>query len=231
MTLSNSYLADILVETDMMSRDKSLNLWNLLVHVLLSDIPGEVVELGCHAGLTGVMFQKTMDFFGSTKSLHLYDSFQGLPAPTCKDDRVVFEKGSLSTSEQSVFDNFYRFDVKCPLVHCGWFKDSLPNGLPSKIAFAYLDSDMYESTLGSLQHVYPRMSSSAVGVIDDYYDSDIHPMVESKLSKKQPTRILELTPGVKKACDEFFADKPEKPIVLVSGSETQAFFIKDKKFQ
>jgi O-methyltransferase len=231
MSLSNEYIADIMAETIMMNREKSINLWHMLVHVLLSNVPGDIAELGCHSGLTGVILQKTMDFFKSNKELHLYDSFQGLPEPTARDAGVIFGQNDLSANEQSVFENFDRFFVKRPMVHKGWFKETLPAGLPEKIAFAYLDGDMYESIMQSLQHVYPRMSSGGIAVIDDYYDLDVCPRIETKLNRQQPTKIVNLTPGVKNACDDFFVNKPEKPVVLVSGSEAVAFFIKDKKFE
>ena len=70
---------------------------------------------------------------------------------------------------------------------------------------------MYSSIMESLQGVYPRLSKGAVVVIDDYCDPAIH-------------NVNNLCPGVKQACDEFFADKPEKPAVLLAGCETHAYF-------
>jgi O-methyltransferase len=71
------------------------------------------------------------------------------------------------------------------------------------IAFAYLDSDFYESILVSLEHVYPRLPRNGLMIIDDYGDKARNPLAWDEL------------PGVKLACDDFFADKPEKVSVLI----------------
>ena len=38
--------------------------------------------------------------------------------------------------------------------------------------------------------------------------------------------IMDILPGVKQACDEFFKDKPEKVSVLISGFERHGYFRK-----
>jgi O-methyltransferase len=64
----------------------------------------------------------------------------------------------------------------------------------------------------SLQHTYPRLPPGAVCVIDDYCDPSFSDW--------------NFLPGVKKACDEFFADKPEKVAPLYAGFAAQGYFRK-----
>ena len=205
----------------------SLNLYHLLSRVLYQDIPGDVVETGCYRGLTAIILQKTLDKHKSVKSLHVYDSFEGLPEKTSMDsfppsgsikgsvyqDNKRVGKGWFQTSEESLRTNFKDFSTKLPSIHKGWFKDTLPKDLPDYISFAHLDGDFYESTIISLENIYPKMSSGAIAVIDDYCDIDIH---------GKPNSL----PGVKKACDAFFSEKPEKIEVLAAGIQYQAYFIK-----
>jgi len=66
----------------------------------------------------------------------------------------------------------------------------------------------------SLEHVYPRLSRGAICVIDDYADPDAYPEAWNKL------------PGVKQACDEFFADKPEKVSFIYSADMSHGYFRK-----
>jgi len=60
----------------------------------------------------------------------------------------------------------------------------------------------------------PRLSKGAVCLIDDYCDLNINPDGWNYL------------PGVKKACDEFMADKAEQICYVYSGAFTHAFFRK-----
>jgi predicted O-methyltransferase YrrM len=63
-----------------------------------------------------------------------------------------------------------------------------------KFSFVHLDVDLYESTKASLEWFYPRLSPGAVVMCHDYDHS-----------------------GVRKAVDEFLADKPEIAIHQPAG--------------
>lgn len=201
----------------MTSREQASNLYHLLRSTVVAKVPGDVVELGCHEGLTAVLLQKALDEQGSDKRLHVFDSFAGLPPSTSEDFRdgsPATAAGALAVSEESVRRTFARFGVRAPEIHKGWFDDTLPTGLPAKVAFAHLDGDLYSSTMTGLREVYPRLSPGSVVVLDDYHDPSALP---SRWS---------LFPGVKQACDEFLADKPERVIPLVAGHECHGYFMK-----
>jgi hypothetical protein len=87
------------------------------------------------------------------------------------------------------------------LFHQGFFPDSAAGLEDLRFSFVHLDVDIYRSTLSCLEWFYPRMNRGAMLVSHDY------PVAE----------------GVRKAFDEFLADKPE---CLIELSETQAAFIK-----
>ncbi len=202
----------------MTSREQACNLYHLLRSVTVAAVPGDVVELGCHEGVTAVLLQRTLDELGSDKRLHVFDSFAGLPPSTSEDFRdgaPATQAGALAVTEESVRRTFARFGVKPPEIHKGWFEDTLPVSLPARVAFAHLDGDLYSSTLTGLQQVYPRLSRGAVVVLDDYHDPE-----------RLPSR-WSLFPGVKQACDEFLADKPERVVPLLAGHECHGFFTKE----
>jgi len=54
--------------------------------------------------------------------------------------------------------------------------------------------DIYQSIHDCCHHIYPRLSPGAMMVFDDYG--------------------FPSCPGARKAVDEFFHDKPERPLVL-----------------
>jgi O-methyltransferase len=201
----------------MTSREQACNLYHLLRSTVVARVPGDVVELGCHEGLTAALLQRTLDEQGSDKRLHVFDSFAGLPPSTAEDFRdgaPATAAGALAVSEESVRRTFARFGVRPPEIHKGWFEDTLPAGLPERVAFAHLDGDLYSSTLTGLREVYPRLSPGSVVVLDDYHDPE-----------QLPSR-WSLFPGVKQACDEFLADKPERVTPLVAGHECHGYFMK-----
>jgi O-methyltransferase len=193
--------------------EQRMNMYHLVSQVLAYGVDGEFVELGCNTGASSVLITKLLQDCGSMKRLNVYDSFEGLPK-SLPIDGTIYKEGYCRTSEDVLRENFRAHNLPAPEIHKGWFQDTLPNGLPDKIAFAYLDGDFYDSIMVSLQHVYPKLSPGAICLIDDYCDPAINPKGWNRL------------PGVKKACDEYFADKPEKVDFIYSGNYSHAFFRK-----
>lgn len=193
--------------------EQRMNMYHLVSQTIAYGVPGDLIEVGCNEGQSAVLIAQTVRDFGSTKSLHVYDSFEGLPA-TRAEDGSDYKKGDLSTSEDVLICNFHSHCLDLPTIHKGWFDQTLPTELPERICFAHLDGDLYDSILVSLKYVYPRLSKGAVCLIDDYCDPAINPDGWNSL------------PGVKKACDEFFADNPETISYIYSGSFSHAFFRK-----
>lgn len=202
-----------MLDGDWSNIEQAVNIYHLLTQTVLLKIPGDIVELGSYDGTTSVLMQKTLDQLKSKKKIHVYDSFEGLPEKDKKDGDTVFFAGSCETQKENLIENFKRHKTKLPTIHEGWFKDTLPKGLPKQISFAHLDGDFYSSILESLIYVYPKLSKGAIVIIDDYCDPKVHD-------------VNNILPGVKKACDEFFKDKKEKVGVLLAGNEAHGYFRK-----
>jgi O-methyltransferase len=81
--------------------------------------------------------------------------------------------------------------------HPGWIPDTFREMSDAQVAFVHVDVDIYRSILDCCEFIYPRLNAGGVMVFDDY---------------GFPT-----CPGARKAVDEFFANKPETPIVLDTG--------------
>ena len=202
----------------MQTREQMLNLYYLLRETL--GLPGEVIELGTYRGLTAILLQKTLKQAGSSKKLHLYDSFEGLPEKQIEDfvlseermRRVDFldnrrvNKGWFSSPLEVLKAQFLDFNEPLPEIHPGFFEKTLPGELPEKIAFAHLDADFYSSTKIALEAILPRMVKGSILVVDDYCDLAVHP--------RQNT-----FPGVKQACDEIFGSSLD---ILCGGNKVHA---------
>lgn len=193
--------------------EQRMNIYHLASQVLAYEVEGDLVEVGCNEGQSSILIRTVMNDFKSQKAFHVYDSFSGLP-DTRTEDGTSYKAGDLAVSEAVFRKNFADRGLSVPIIHKGWFSDTLTTGLPDRICFAYLDGDLYDSIMVSLEHTYPRLSKGAICLIDDYCDTAVDPHGWNQL------------PGVKKACDAFLADKPEKVCYLYSGSYTHGFFRK-----
>jgi O-methyltransferase len=184
-----------------------------LTQAVLLDVPGDVVELGCYEGTTAIVMQKTLEQQRSSRTLHVYDSFAGLPAKSAEDGETRFQPGDCQTTKERLIRNFQRSGVRLPVIVEGWFADTLPGQLPPRICFAHVDCDFYASVRQSLEAVYPRLAPGGIVVVDDYTDPAILP-------------VNDILPGVKRACDEFLRDKEEEMHVLLAGSGSHGYFRK-----
>ena len=154
--------------------EQRMNMYHLVSQVLAYRVEGDFVELGCNTGESSILITKLLQVYDSDRILAVYDSFDGLPSATTLDG-PYYKAGELKTSEDVLQRNFKKYNLPAPEIHKGWFNDTLPNGLPEQIAFAYLDGDFYNSIAISLQYVYPKLTSGAICLIDDYCDPNINP--------------------------------------------------------
>ena len=51
----------------------------------------------------------------------------------------------------------------------GKVEETIPGTLPDEIAILRLDTDWYESTKHEMVHLFPRLVSKGVLIVDDYY--------------------------------------------------------------
>jgi len=160
--------------------------------VATRNIPGDIAEVGVAYGASA----KLMLGYSGERSLHLFDTFAGLP-PLTQDDLGSVNKlheGDFSCSLDSV--RAYVASDRCHYYPGLFPGTSAPVGNKT-FSFVHLDVDIYESTKAGLEFFYPRMSPGGIIISHDY------PSLK----------------GVYKAVHEFFQDKPEPVIELACGEQ------------
>ena len=166
----------------------------------VSQIEGDVVELGCYAGDTSVILARELQK-QPEKWLWLYDSFEGLPEKTTADQSAAgwrFKAGELKASPEQVAHKFKKYQLPDPVIKKAWFNELDPIAdLPEKISFALLDGDFYESIKTSLALVTPKLAAGAKMIIHDYRNPQL--------------------PGSVKAVNEFLAEHPDLKFRLRAG--------------
>lgn len=148
-------------------------------HVVRAGIPGSFVECGVWKGGSLLVVARALVELGVTdRDLYGFDTFSGMPAPTEDDVRYDGRRGadpsamnlrvapSVEDVRRLVLASGYPSD-RLHLVP-GRVEDTVPDAAPDDIALLRLDTDWYESTRHELEHLYPRLSSGGILIVDDY---------------------------------------------------------------
>jgi hypothetical protein len=173
-------------DATMTSIERLYALYKAVEHVIRHDIPGDFVECGVWRGGSVMMMALALQGFGATRRIHCFDTFEGMPPPTSADvrhetgedaaeilARVPKEDGdhmwamaALDLVRQNVGSTGYPTDLVW--YHKGLVEETVPAYAPETISLLRLDTDWYESTKHELMHLYPRLASGGVLIIDDY---------------------------------------------------------------
>jgi O-methyltransferase len=149
-------------------------------------IPGDVVECGVWRGGSMQAVARTLIEAGdTTRDLHLFDTYEGMPPPSDRDRRgydartaeeLLAEESPEDSKVWAVatLDDVQQGFAQVPYpperVHFvqGKVEDTIPGHAPEQISILRLDTDWYESTRHELDHLYPRLSRGGVLLLDDY---------------------------------------------------------------
>lgn len=110
------------------------------------------------------------------KHLWIYDSFAGLPEKTSEDNSGAgrnFQAGELFVTKREVVDKIRKNGLHNVIIKKAWFDDLTNQDLPGKIAFAFLDGDLYGSIKTSLKLVVPLLAERGIIIVHDYNNSEL----------------------------------------------------------
>jgi hypothetical protein len=180
-----------------------------LEYVVTNKIEGAIVECGVWRGGSMMLAAKVLSKLGEKRrELFLFDTFEGMTSPSAEDRDIhntdakeLLAQESVTVSRSvwcyadidDVNHNMMSTGYPPELVHLikGRVEDTIPVHAPPQIAILRLDTDWYESTLHELVHLFPRLSTNAVLIIDDYGHWQ----------------------GARRAVDEYFSAFPMKPLL------------------
>jgi hypothetical protein len=189
------------------SNQRILALVDSVRYCVEREIPGAFAECGVwRGGSIMAMILTLQDLGRSDRDFYLYDTFEGMTAPT-EDDHSPVDRHALEVWEEAkdspgrawphffneenfnedmVRENVLGTGYAAERVHFvrGKVEETLPEHAPDQLALLRLDTDWYESTKHELIHLYPRLAPGGVLIVDDYGH----------------------WAGSRKAVDEYFAD-------------------------
>jgi hypothetical protein len=171
-----------------------------------NNIEGSLVECGVWRGGSMMAAALTLESLGDRdRELYLYDTYEGMNAPTSEDGKVAREKFSMrriddDSSEwcrsvlEEVTENLANTGYPTERMHFirGKVEETLPDQAPAgEIALLRLDTDWYESTRREMLHLYPKLVRGGILILDDYdYWQGCRQAVDEYLEEFKPRLLL-----------------------------------------
>lgn len=172
--------------------------YQMAKYIIKNNISGDFSECGCWKGHSTYMVSKLLQDNEFNQTFHVFDSFEGGLSNKNKEDenlrveltkeQIKKEKMIFSNSEGEVRDLLS--DFKFVKLYPGWIPDRFGEVNDCNFAFVFIDLDLYQPTLDSLEFFYPRLVSGGVIVIDDYESTQfpgVKTAVNNLLNKNEPT--------------------------------------------
>ena len=196
----------------MTSVHRLINTLKSCYYVVENNIPGDFVECGVWRGGNAILAKKIFEHLNSDKKVWMFDTFEGMTAPTNVDIEAInqisaenkFAESQTNTHNEWCYASLEDVQKNCSdsgidIAALKFIKgdvcDTLkkPDNVPDKISVLRLDTDWYESTKAELEVLYPKLSNGGVLIIDDYGHWE----------------------GARKAVDEYFSLQKYKPLFNV----------------
>jgi O-methyltransferase len=139
-------------------------------YVQQEGVDGDYAEFGVFEGRLVTAAWEAIQRYGLNQvSMHAYDSFEGLPSARGADEGGPFRGGQFR-SPRHVFDAETRkIPAERLTVTEGFFDVSLPQADQHSIAVAWVDCDLYESTVPVLDFLTTQLQDGSVLVFDDWF--------------------------------------------------------------
>lgn len=149
-------------------------------------VTGDIVECGVWRGGSMMAVARTLRHDGDGgRTLHLFDTFEGMPPPTEHDVAPTGESAAalLEVADRGVADSIWcvagmdevvrnmnstGYDPGLIRYVKGKVEDTIPQAAPERIALLRLDTDWYQSTRHELIHLFPRLVPGGILILDDY---------------------------------------------------------------
>lgn len=183
MLLFNKLLAQSRSFT-LTSDERMYALHTAVQHIIDANIPGDLVECGVWRGGSCMNMALTSLQRGrQDRLIYLFDTYEGMAAPEAIDvdllGRTATELLTSPTESEStkcfaplaiVQENMRSTGYPMEKVRLvkGLVETTIPSLAPQQIALLRLDTDWYASTRHELEHLYPRLATGGILIIDDY---------------------------------------------------------------
>lgn len=158
---------------------RSSAIYDLADYLVGAQIEGDYCEFGVYKGDTFKQAYKLLSGLFPNMNFYGFDSFEGLPEPRGLDAlngyTSNFHENEFSVSEDVFNVNLQNNNVDMKRVKTikGWFDKTLKGNNSQKygiksISAAWIDCDLYESTIPVLDFILPYLNVGSVIIFDDW---------------------------------------------------------------
>lgn len=186
----------------LMNNHRLMAIYQLADYLVGAEVPGDYLEFGVYRGTTFSYAYRKLSRFKDMNFL-AFDSFEGLPKPQGVDAlngySSSFYEYQFSCSREDFIANLKRNGVNMKKVRIvqGWFDETLkPEKAKAygvdKIAAAWIDVDLYESTVPVLEFITSHLCVGSVILFDDW-----------RTFRNLPDY------GEQRACQEWLSENPQ----------------------
>lgn len=138
------------------------------------EVAGDYAEFGVWQGRTFVEAWRVGTKLSRDRRYFAFDSFEGLPESEGIDDTGRWEASEFSFARQAFEARLRRAKVPPGEVEIveGFYDETLApgNSIPlEQVAIAWIDCDLYASTVPVLEFLTPRLSQGAIVLFDDWF--------------------------------------------------------------
>lgn len=155
--------------------DRKHFLRRAFTYVAFNDIAGDYAEFGCNGAMTFRLAWSASRLVERPTKLWGFDSFEGLPEPrSAADHHPRWVAGTMSTSLPAFHDLCARHGMEPHdyEVVPGFYSTSLAGQDvrgPRRVAIAYIDCDLYSSTVEVLRYLRERIGPGTLLAFDDWF--------------------------------------------------------------
>jgi len=159
--------------------------YKMSIDILEKDIKGDFIECGVAAGSQIGAMQQAMLDKQISRTIWGFDSFEGIPFAGINDKEQpgigeidinkigVLETTSIASySQEDVLKNFQLWNLPTNNLKLikGWFENTIEGTSKEikEIAMLRLDGDLYSSTYVCLEHLFEKVVSGGIIIIDDW---------------------------------------------------------------
>ena len=124
---------------------------------------GDIVEFGVWRGGSGAVLAHAAKKSPFHRTIWLFDSFKGYPAPSQKDFGTKLNtstlKGRSKVNENKVHELFKKMKIpkESYKIIKGFYEDTLPRFRSPSISLIHFDAVLYNATIISLRHLYDKV--------------------------------------------------------------------------
>jgi O-methyltransferase len=128
----------------------------------------DAVECGVFRGGSALMLCHVFADLHPSGTIHLVDSFEGLPTANASRDVSWLGPRFDDTSVDAVLNLLGPRHASRISIHKGWIPEAFDGLAVNQVGFIHLDLDLYKPTRDAVSFLWPKLAHGGVLLVDDY---------------------------------------------------------------